>query len=143
MQKVAFNNTNFVSGYVFFTIGTFAGSLLLLIRPAWRRKIFAKSSRGKPQNRFWYFVNRFMAGLGSFLVYYAISLESPAVVDAITAVRYAIVFVGALLLTHVKPKWLKEDFRGWTLVGKTAGTMLVVVGLVLMGLKGGGPDAGP
>lgn len=143
MQKVAFNNTSFVTGYVFFTIGTFAGSLLLLIPRAWRRQIFAKSSRGKPRNRFWYFVNRFMAGVGSFLVYYAISLESPAVVDAISGVRYAMIFVGALLLTHIKPKWLKEDFRGWTLVGKTAGTMLVVAGLVLMGLKGGDTGAGP
>jgi drug/metabolite transporter (DMT)-like permease len=143
MQKIAFNNTNFVTGYVFFTIGTFAGSVVLLIPPAWRRQIFVKSSRSKPRNRFRYFVNRFMAGVGSFLVYYAISLESPAVVDAITGVRYAIVFVGALALTHMKPKWLKEDFRGWTLVGKTAGTMLVVAGLVLMGLKGGGTGGGP
>ena len=137
MQKVAFNNTNFVTGYVFFTIGTFAGSLLLLIRPAWRKQIFARSSRRQPRNRFWYFVNRFIAGVGSFLVYYAISLENPAVVDAITGVRYAIIFVGALLLTRIKPKWLKEDFAGWTLIGKTAGTLLIVAGLVLMGLKGG------
>lgn len=143
MQKVAFNNTNFVTGYVFFTIGTFAGSLLLLIPAAWRRQIFAKSSRGKPRNRFWYFVNRFMAGVGSFLVYYAISLENPAVVDAITGVRYAIIFVGALLLTRIKPKWLKEDFGGWTLAGKTAATLLVVAGLVLLGLKGGDSGGGP
>jgi drug/metabolite transporter (DMT)-like permease len=137
MQKVVFNHTNFVTGYVFFTIGTFAGSLLLLIRPGWRRQIFAKSSQSKPRSRLLYFVNRFAGGLGSFLVYYAISLENPAVVDAITGVRYAIIFVGAFLLTRMKSKWLKEDFSGWTLVGKTAGTLLIVTGLVIMGLKGG------
>ncbi len=37
LQKIVFNNTNFVSGYVFFTLGTAAGALLMLAPPSWRR----------------------------------------------------------------------------------------------------------
>ena len=60
-------------------------------------------------------VNRFMAGVGSFLVFYAISLASPAVVDAITGVRYVLIFLGAYLLTKFRPSLLRENFTGLTL----------------------------
>jgi drug/metabolite transporter (DMT)-like permease len=134
LQKLAFNETNFVSGYIFFTLGTFFGSLALLLRPKWRRQIFEHSEQAEPSSRFWYFVNRFISGVGSFLIFYAISLTSPALVDAITGLRYVIVFIGAYGLTRIRPKWLKENFTGPVLLGKTVATSLVVAGLVLLGL---------
>lgn len=129
--KVVYNHTNFITGSVWFTIGTFAGAMALLIPRAWRKQIFSEASRDNPRNRFWYFVNRFVAGVGSFLVVYAISLTYPAMVDAISGVRYAVIFLGALLLTNLKPGWLKENFRGWQLATKIAATSLVVAGLAL------------
>ncbi|HLI85999.1 MAG TPA: DMT family transporter [Bryobacteraceae bacterium] len=147
-QKIAFNHSNFVTAYVFFTLGTFAGALFLLIRPSWRRQIFANTGESKKprehghSSRFWYFVNRFFNGLGSFLVFYAISLTSPAVVDAITAVRYVVIFIGAYLITTWRPNWLREDFHGWVLAGKAAATALVGAGLVLEGMRGGQTGAG-
>ncbi|HLH07301.1 MAG TPA: EamA family transporter [Terriglobales bacterium] len=136
MEKVVYNQTNFVSGYVWFTIGTFIGSVSLLIVPSWRHQILAESGQDEPRNRFWYFVNRFTAGVGSFLVFFAISRTNPAIVDSISGVRYAIIFIGALLLTKFRPQWLSEDFSGWQLLTKFIGTALVVAGLVLVGLSG-------
>lgn len=137
IEKIVYNQTNFVSGYVWFTIGTFIGSLGLLIRTSWRRQIFAESGQDNPRNRFWYFVNRFVSGVGSFLIFYAISLGQPAVVDAISGVRYVIIFIAALLLTKFRPEWLKEQFHGWQFVTKAVATCLVVAGLVLVGLNNG------
>jgi uncharacterized membrane protein len=136
LEKIVYDQTNFVSGYVWFTIGTFIGAMGLLIRPSWRRQIFSESGQDEPRNRFWYFVNRFVSGLGSFLIFYAISLTHPAVVDAISGVRYAVIFVAAWLLTRLKPQWLKEDFRGWQLWTKLTATALVVAGLVIVGYSG-------
>jgi drug/metabolite transporter (DMT)-like permease len=141
LQKVAFDQTNFVSGYVLFTLGTFTGSLALLIPASWRRQILRKEERNSPQNWLWYFVNRFLNGLGSFLVFYAISLTSPALVDAITGLRYVIIFAGSYALTVLRPRWLREDFSGTVLFGKTIATALVVTGLVLIGLHASGPEA--
>jgi len=76
LKKLAFDQTNFVSGYVLLTMGGFMGALGLLIRPSWRRQIFWKKERSAPQNWFWYFVNRFLNRLGSFHVFYAISLTA-------------------------------------------------------------------
>ena len=144
MQKMAYDQTNFVSAYVWFTIGTFVGALALLVPPRWRMQIFESSGdKAEPRNRFWYFLNRFVAGVGSFLVVYAISRTHPEIVSAISGVRYAIVFLGALLLTKLKPTWLKEDFSGTQLVTKFLGTSLVIAGVALSGLNGGKTAGGP
>jgi drug/metabolite transporter (DMT)-like permease len=141
-QKVVFDNTDFIPGYVFFTIGTFLGAVALLVPRTWRRQIFETSEHAEPRNRFLYFVNRFMAGVGSFLIFYAISLTNPALVDAITGVRYVIIFLGAYGITRLRPQWLQENFEGLVLVGKALATLLVVAGLVLLGLHGGGENGG-
>lgn len=144
LEKVVYNQTNFVSGYVWFTIGTFAGALSLLIRSSWRKQIFSESGQDNPRNRFWYFVNRFVSGVGSFLIFYAISLGQPAIVDAISGVRYIIIFIGALLLTRFRPDWLKEQFHGAQFAAKAAATALVVAGLVLVGITNGNQsNSGP
>jgi drug/metabolite transporter (DMT)-like permease len=137
LQKIVFNSTNFVSGYVFFTFGTFAGSIALLAPPSWRRQIFEHSEEATPSSKFWYMVNRFVAGVGSFLVVFAISRANPAIVEAISGVRYIIIFLGAYAITQLKPSWFREDFRRPILIAKAVATCLVVIGLVLVALNGG------
>lgn len=145
LQKMAFNHAKFVSGYVFFTIGTFAGSMALLLRPAWRRQIFEHSEEAPPRSKAGYMLNRFVAGVGSFLVVYAVSRLSPSLVESISGVRYAIVFLGAYAVTRWRPSWFHEDFSGRAVVIKVLGTALVVAGLVLAGMHGdtGSGSSGP
>ena len=140
-QRIVFRETNFVSGYVFFTLGTCAAALLLLVPRPWRRQIFRHSERANPRSRFWYFVNRFIDGVGSFLTFYAISLTHPAIVDAISGVRFAIIFIAALLLTKFRPDWLGEDFTGRTLIIKTAATLIIIAGLVWLSIHSGQHNA--
>lgn len=141
LQKIAFNATNFVSGFVFFTLGTFAGSMALLIPPAWRRQIFEHSEEAPPKSKFWYMVNRFLAGVGSFLVVLAVSRAHPSVVQAIAGVRYVIIFIGAYLITRFRPSWFRENFSGRAMFCKATGTCLVVAGLVLTAMHGSGGNA--
>jgi hypothetical protein len=77
-----------------------------------------------------------MAGVGSFLVFYAISRTSPAIVDAVNGLRYVIIFLGTWLLTRFRPAWLMEEFRGWPLLTKAIATLLVIAGLVIVGVNG-------
>ncbi len=143
LQKIAFNGAGFVSGYVFFTIGTTAGSLALLAPPSWRKQVFEKSEEAPPRSRFWYMVNRFMAGVGSFLVVFAVSRARPALVEAVSGVRYVIVFFGAYLVTKFRPQWFTEDFSKRSLIAKAVATGLILAGLVLVGLEGGSVAGGP
>ena len=143
LQKIAFNNSNFVTGFVLFTMGTFAGSLALLIPPSWRKQVFERSKTAPPERKLSYMTNRFLAGVGSFLVVFAISRANPAVVEAISGVRYAIIFVGALAITRLRPDWLKEEFSGRVLAAKLTATGLVVAGLAILGLGGRHSGVGP
>jgi len=137
LQKIVFNNSNFVTGYVFFTMGTFAGSLALLIPPSWRKQIFERSKTAPSKRKASYMVNRFLAGVGSFLVVFAVSRTNPAIVEAISGVRYAVIFIGALTITLLRPDWLKEDFSGRVLAAKVTATALVTAGLAVIGVRGG------
>jgi len=142
LEKVAYNQSNFVSVFVWFSIGTFLASVSLMGPPLWRKQIFTNTGSAEPRSRFWYFTNRFVSGVGSFLVVYAISRTHPALVSAISGVRYAVIFVGAFLLTKFKPEWLKEDFRPRQLLIKAAGTCLVIAGVALAGISGASKGSG-
>ena len=142
LQKIVFNETNFVTGYVFFTFGTFIGAMALLVPPSWRRQIFEHSEEATPSSKFWYMVNRFLAGVGSFLVVFAVSRATPALVEAISGVRYVIIFIGAYGITRLKPSWFREDFGTRALLFKAVATCLVIAGLVIVGLQGGSVSGG-
>jgi drug/metabolite transporter (DMT)-like permease len=142
LQKVAFNQVKFVSGYVFFTLGTFAGSMALLLRRKWRRDIFKSHEEAAPSSKASYMVNRFVAGMGSFLVVFAISRASPSMVEAISGVRYVIVFLGAWAITRWWPSWFREDFTRRALLVKLIGTGMVVAGLILASLHGSTVNSG-
>jgi drug/metabolite transporter (DMT)-like permease len=133
LQKLVFNATGFVTGYVVFTAGTAAGAASMLLFQPWRRQIFQRSEEAPPRSRFWYFVNRFLSGVGSFLIFFAISRTNPAIVDSISGVRYVVIFVTTYLLTRVKPEWLQEDFRRFVLISKAIATVLIIAGLLLVG----------
>jgi hypothetical protein len=88
-------------------------------------------------------VNRFSAGIGSFLVVFAVSRTRPALVEAISGVRYVVIFIGAYAITRLKPSWFSEDFSRWALVAKLAATSLILAGLVLAGMEGATTTSGP
>lgn len=142
LQKMVFNEAKFVSGYVFFTLGTFAGSMALLLRPQWRRDIFRHSEEAPPRSKAGYMLNRFLAGVGSFLVVFAVSRTAPSLVEAISGVRYVVIFVGAYAITKWVPRWFREDFTPRALLVKAVGTGLVVAGLIMVGLHGGSVGSG-
>jgi hypothetical protein len=143
LLRIVYEQTNFVTGFVFYTLGTFIGSMALLVPASWRRQIFQYSEEAPPKSRFWYMVNRFMAGVGSFLIAFAVSRTSPVLVNAISGLRYAIIFVGAYSITRWKPSWFREDFRTWPLIAKFTATCLVIAGLALVGWHGGAAGGGP
>jgi len=57
--------------------------------------------------------------------------------SAASRIAYVIIFPRAYGLTRLRPDLLSEDFTRRALAGKTAATLLIVAGLMLVGLKGG------
>jgi drug/metabolite transporter (DMT)-like permease len=136
LLKLAFDRTGFVSGYVLFTLGTCCGALALLVRPRWRKQIVERSEEAPARSRFLYFLNRLVSGVGSFLIFFAISRGSPVIIEGVSGIRYIVIFLGAYLVTRLRPDWLQEDFRRRALVGKSIATALIVAGLVIVARSG-------
>lgn len=137
LQKLAFNALGFPTGFVLFSLGEFFLALLFLVPRSWRIQIFKQSTQAQPKNRAGYFVNRFFNGLGAFLISFAVSRAHPALVSALSGLRYATIFIAVYLLTKYKPDWLKEVFTGWTVAAKVIATLLVITGLAVVGVAGG------
>ncbi len=123
LAKVVFLRTNFISGFVAMKIGGALAALFFLLIPALRKHIFTASPKLQFKNKAGYFLNRAYAGAGSILIYYSISLGTPALVDATAAIRYIFIFLGSWL-------FLREVFRGRILALKMAALALVFLGVV-------------
>ncbi len=127
LSKIVFQAGPFIPGFVWIKIGGVIFSLLFLLHKPFRQKIFHSSRRAKVKNHFLYFANRVYAGLGSVLVYFAISLAHPAMVDATQSLKYIIIFLFAWLL-------LKERFKGKILAGKIIATFFISLGILWLAL---------
>jgi uncharacterized membrane protein len=92
-----------------------------------RKRIFSSSRQAKAKHHFLYFVNRVYAGAGSVLVYFAVWLAHPAMVDATQSLKYIVIFFFAWIL-------LKERFSGKILAGKIIATCFIILGILWLGL---------
>lgn len=127
LSKIVFNSGPFISGFVWIKIGGAIFVLLFLLCKSFRQRIFHSSRQTKAKNHFLYFANRAYAGTGSILVYFAISLTHPALVDATQSLKYIVIFFCAWIL-------LKERFKGKILAGKIIATFFIVLGILWLGL---------
>lgn len=127
LSKIVFQAGPFVPGFVWIKIGGVIFVLFLLLRKSFRQRIFSSSRQAKTKYHFLYFANRAYAGAGSILVYFAISLAHPAIVDATQSLKYIVIFFCAWLL-------LKERFKGKILAGKIIATIFIAFGILWLGL---------
>ncbi|MBU2109518.1 EamA family transporter [Patescibacteria group bacterium] len=127
LSKIVFQAGPFVSGFIWIKIGGVLFVLLLLLRKSFRQRIFSSTRQTKTTHHFLYFTNRAYAGLGSILVYFAISLAHPALVDATQSLKYIIIFFFAWIL-------LKERFKGKILTGKIIATFFIALGILWLAL---------
>ncbi len=135
LEKIVFNSTNFITGFVLMKTGTLLAALSLLLFSTSRADILSRSKETPPAHRLWYFGNRAIAGLASLLIFYAINLDHPAIVDATSGFRYAFIFIGTLMISSVKPKLLKETFTRKIFLLKVLATALVMVGILGLGVQ--------
>lgn len=126
LTKIVFENTNFITGFFLIKVGAALMAFTFLLYPRIRASIIASREEFVHKNQFFYVTNRAYAGLGSILLYVAILLAHPALVDATQSLRYIVIFFASWLL-------LKEISKGRALAGKIVATVLVVIGFMWLG----------
>lgn len=124
-SKIVFENANFITGFFWIKVGGALAVLLFLLYAPWRKVILSPHRENQFRNKKLYILNRAYAGVGSMLVFYAISLGVPALVDAMQSIRFLIVFVGGWLLLHAR-------FRLRTLMGEFIAFTFISVAILLL-----------
>lgn len=127
LAKLVFAESPFLTGFIWMRLGGAFFAVVLLLLPSLRRHINRASRVSSITNRALYGANRIYAGLGAFLISFAIFLSHPALVDAMQSVRYIVIFFAAWL-------FLRERFSRKIFIGKVIATLLVSAGIFLFGL---------
>lgn len=129
LAKVVFEQSSFITGFVFIKLGAALTVFLLLAVPRLRRRAVVLSQEAGRSERLWYGANMVYAGTGSALIHVAISLAHPTLVEATQSFQYVVTFFSSWL-------WFGERFQGRELWGKIAATILIGVGVSVLALAG-------
>ncbi|MDO8429097.1 MAG: hypothetical protein Q7S88_00525, partial [Candidatus Daviesbacteria bacterium] len=73
--------------------------------------------------------------LGGFLLAYAISLNNPAIINALAGVQYIFVLLGVLLLSKKLQHLLEENLTSRAIRQKILGATVICLGLGILALS--------
>lgn len=128
LAKLVFDAVPFITAFIWMKVGGAFFVLLFLFRPSFRPRVL-EPVKSTFRNKGFYLLNRGYAGAGSLLVFYAISLGSPALTEAMQSTQFLFIFLGGWLI-------LGERFRGKILLGKVTAFVLISIGVFLLGVGG-------
>lgn len=140
--KQAYDGSDFMNGFIWSRIGMFAGGLSLLLIPTFRHQIFGHSEkvvavpRRAMSTGIYFILNKMCAGIGAFLIAYAISLGSVSFVQALSGLQYIFILSLAFPLSFWYPKVYGEKLLFWDWFQKFAAIVLIGLGLFLAASSG-------
>lgn len=131
--REVFLHTSFINGLVLSRIAVGICALTLLTLPSWRTQIFSKPKKENVEKTSLVFVvGQIAAGISNLLIFYAVSLANPAIVNSFFGIQYIIILIAAILLFKKHPKLLDEDTSKKTISLKIVGILILSCGLYLI-----------
>lgn len=137
VAKFLFTVQPFVNAFIWIKIGGAFFALLFLVSPQVREVLFAHK-KNPPKKATGIFLTKNAAGgIGALLLHLSISaarIGGVAVVNALQGAQFALVFLAALFLTKIFPGVIKEKIDAKTVLIKSAGTAMIVAGIILLAI---------
>jgi hypothetical protein len=149
MLKYVYSLEGFVNGFVWSRMGLLFGGLSLLFVPTFRQEIREsfyetsrhakgrmKSGRDQASIGLWFLTNKIIGSLGNILVQYAIFLGPLVVVQALSGVQFAFVFLLVIPLSYRLPAFFQEKlyFNDW--FQKVIALILIGLGIYVSAMSG-------
>lgn len=140
--KEGYDASNFVTGLVWSRIGMFLGGLSLLFVPGFREDIFGHTgeSAAAPKRAagtaVYFVINKTCAGVGTFLVAYAISIGSVSFVQALSGMQYVFLLAIAFPLSFRHPDIYGEKLLFWDWFQKIAAIGIIGLGFWVASVSG-------
>lgn len=137
--KLVYTEIGFVDGFFWTRILAFVVALSLLLVPVWRKAIFQGGKQSSRGAKALVVGNKVLGGVASVIVAYAISIGSVTLVNALSGLQFAFLFLFALLFAGRMPRLtdnvLTRGHGGWQ---TGIGVALIVSGLALIYVLNGG-----
>ncbi len=136
--KLVFLETTFVDGFFWTRMFGVLGGLALLLVPAFRHAIFSGGTQSTQGAKFLVLGNKVLGGSAAVLTAFAISMGSVSVVNALSGLQFAFLYLFALLFAPYMPV-LKEGSKthghgGWQ---TGLGVAVITTGLALLYINNG------
>jgi len=132
LARAAYLQDTFETGFVIARLGGFVIALPALFVAKFRREIFFKETTARTAAKSGFFIltiNKVLAALYFVGINYAISLTSATLVNALSGLQYAVLFVLVYLFTKVKPRFFNEYFTKREIWQEIIGIVLIIIGL--------------
>ena len=131
LLKFSFNSGGFVNG-LFWTRMGFVGSAFLSLCSGHIRKEIKLSYQGvSVKSKFLFVFNKFLAGIGFLVLYFAINLGNVSLINALLGIQFLFTFILVIFLGNKIPG-IKESLDKITLANKLVGIILVSVGFLIL-----------
>lgn len=131
--KYIYSTQPFIGSFVWSRLGSFLGVLLILFVADWRKLIIEYQRKAKtPKNLSFFLGVRVLAALAFIMLNWAISLGNVAVINSLQGVQYVFLIIIVFILSTRYPKYLKEELGSGVLLQKSAGIVLISLGLYML-----------
>lgn len=132
--KLAFAEQSFVTTIFWMETGVFGSALLLLLRRDVREQIgrVSVSIPAKKSHLLLFIFNKTLARASSLLIILAVNLGSLALVNAFEGVKYASVFLIAVLFSTFWPRFLKEELTLTSVLQKSFAIFFISIGIFIL-----------
>lgn len=140
-----YDDTGFVSGFIWTRVGLLAGGLSLFLFPKYRKEIWPtiqfSSKRKKKQAKrgtwftiFLFFTNKISSSLASVFMNYAFAIGTVAYVQALASAQFVFVLVLASLASIKRPDIFEEKLFFWDWVQKIMSIVTIGAGVAFISL---------
>ena len=132
LAKLIFLETTFWDGFFWSRMANVLGAVLLLMWPGNMQAIFHGTKQSSHGTRWVVIGNKTLSGIAGVMMFFAISLGSVSVVNAMAGLQFAFLLVFAYLFADHFPKVLQGEVEPKGLQHKLYGVALVVLGIAIL-----------
>jgi drug/metabolite transporter (DMT)-like permease len=130
--KWVFEATDFINGFFWTRLLAFFSALLLLLSSHCRKEIFGvlkrKDKKKNTMAAIEFTAAQITGGISFIMIYYAFSIGSVTLVNALQGIQYAFIFLLVEPLGYFFPKLWKEDLTKAAIIRKIIAILIVFFG---------------
>lgn len=129
LSKLAYQDQEFMSAFIWIRLGTFFFVLIILLSKKYRSMIVQSIGLFKHKVGILYLATQVFGALGFIFINYALSVASLAIVNAMQGIQYALLLVITIVAAKKYPQFINENLSRGSLLIKITGVIVISIGL--------------